>query len=285
MIPSLSDNKKRIAKQRKRVYLISFTVFFVLTWVFFKPALLVVLDPISAVYFKTASALYTVKEKTSTYFSTKERLKDYVTELEDENSRLHNRLALYENDGCHVENVGSESSLTGTTTTLGVCPTLLLQTKERGVATKASPLLSTVSYLFDTVRLNKGAKDGVFEGDIVYARGRVALGKVLSTTPTTSLVLLFSKDGIETYGSLREKGTTFKVFGNGGGSYVALVPREVEVKVGDNVLLTEDQDFSIGTVASVAFLKQDVSKKVFIRGAFHPSKLSAFYITTHDEKK
>ncbi len=275
---------------------------------------MVIVDPFISTYFKSSSSIYTGYEKTKAFFSTKEESLQYIKELEDENSRLHNKLSYYEHTDCgqtlttQVSKVETETPILNTSTStqgsstvtsligkattttqkketeIVVDPCVLVNSVpfEKIPMVRASPLLSSLSYLFDTVRLNKGFQSGVEEGAIVYTRGMVAVGKVLSVSNSSSLVLLYSKDTVETYGSLQKDSSSFKVIGNGGGTYIALVSRDTEVNVGETVLLTENQDFALGIVKEVSFLKQDVSKKILIEGGFNPAQLSVFYISTHE---
>ena len=300
MIQSLSGRQKKSALRKKRVFMILFFVVIILSWTFIRPIFLTVLDPFVSLYFKTSSSLYNTKEKTTAYFRTKEDSLSYIKQLEDENSRLHNKLALFENTNClpsqvnilptiHLATSTDTASTSNSkqpldeTSLLYDCDHLSVGSETKNLMSlKASPLLSAMSYLYDTVRLNKGQRDGVSEGDIVYTRGMVVVGKILSVTKSTSLALLYSRDGIETYGTEQKTSTSFKVTGNGGGSYLALIPRDVDIQENDKILLTENQDFILGTVASVTFDKQDVSKKVYIRGGFNPASLSLFYINKHE---
>ncbi len=246
-----------------------------------RPLFLVVADPFILLYTKTKTSLYVTKERTKAFFTTKEESLRYIHELEEENSRLHNALALLEHKDCSaLPPEKTEQSASSTELVpFDPCMLALLSKKEDETVLMVSPITAPVASLYDTFRINKGSVDGVLPENLVYTRGRIALGKVVSTTRNTSLVLLYAKDGTETFGTLKGNDTSFKVIGNGGGSYIALLPRDVLVKEGDTVLLTEDQDFALGTVESVAFLKQDVSQKVYIRGGFNPSAFGALYVT------
>lgn len=251
-----------------------------LSWFFARPLFLVVADPFILVYSKTKTSLYVSGQRARAFFTTKEESLQYIHELEEENSRLHNALSLLEHEDCTLlpllEDVDASSTEGGFS---DPCLLSLLSKKPNEITLKVSPMTAPVAALYDTVRISKGSVDGIEPDDLVYTRGRVVVGKVVSTTRNTSLVLLYAKDGTETFGTLKGNDTSFKVVGNGGGSYIALLPRDVFVKAGDTALLTEDQDFALGTVVSVSFLKQDVSQKVYIKGGFNPSALGALYVT------
>ncbi len=256
----------------------SFVIIF--SWFFLRPLFLVVADPFILLYSKTKTSLYSSGQRTKAFFTTKEESLRYIHELEEENSRLHNALSLIEHENCtplpRFDEVGASST---DFTLLDPCVMSALSKKPNEVILKVSPMTAPVSALYDTVRISKGSVDGIVADDLVYTRGRVVVGKVVSTTRNTSLVLLYAKDGTETFGTLKGNDTSFKVVGNGGSSYIALLPRDVQVKEGDTALLTENQDFALGTVVSVTFLKQDVSQKVYIKGGFNPSALGALYVT------
>lgn len=299
MIRSLSDKNKKKTIIKRRILLTVIVLFIVVSWFLVRPLFLVIADPFISLYSKTSSTVYTNFEKTKALFSTKENSLVYIKELEEENSRLHNKLAFYEHTECpHRESLSvvvqseRDVSLTSTSTVASTTSSQLqeiIQTDpcveskrshlDNEVVLRVSPLLASFSFLYDTLRINKGESDGILVNDLVYTRGMVIVGKVVSTTKNSSLVLLYSKDKTESYGMLLSGTSSFKVIGGGGGSYIALVPRDMEVKQDDTVLLAENEDYAFGNVVSISFLKEDVSKKVFIRGGFNPSSLLPLYVT------
>lgn len=305
MIQSLSDRQRHKKTKIKRVILISLTAFLVVFWVFLRPVFLFVADPLILLYGNVSGSLYTKYQKVQTFFTSKDKTLSYVRALEEENSRLHNKLALLEHSDCLPQKIegnkredididvastaSASTSMIGTTTHQVASlfdPCLLARKQQSHEITdsgfmQVSPMLSHLSYIFDTMRISKGATDGVEEGDMVFTRGMIVIGKVLSVSKHSSLVELYSKEGIESYGTLLS-GDSFKVNGIGGGSYEAYIPKDVAVSVGEKILFTWDQDLALGEVVAVESEKQDVSQKVSIRGGFNPAKLPVMYIKNHE---
>jgi cell shape-determining protein MreC len=300
MIQSLSDRNRKKSLQNKRVILIGASLLLLSFWFFLKPLFLTFFDPILSAYVGVRSSALTSFEKTRTFFITKEKSLTYIKELEEENSRLHNALARFQYDPClnQFEERGNNILGKVATTSLALSSSSekegasvndkafldpcihreKMRAKEE-VVLKVSPLVSPLSSLYDTVRINKGEGAGVQIGDAVYTRGRIVIGKVVSLTRNTALVRLYAKDGAETYGTLSDSGASFKVVGNGAGSYKAKISKDIEVDEGDIVLLTESQELALGTVASVSFEKEDVAKTLYIKGGFNVSRLGALYVT------
>ncbi len=301
MIQSLSDKNKKKNVRYRRIVLIGSTAVLLGSWFFLKPLFLTVFDPILSLYFGARSTLYITAEKTKTFFISKEKSLLYIKELEAENSRLHSALARAEYNPCATvvtpfittatssftlgtatttENVQNEK-IEGASTKQLFNPCVLVEQskQEQEVTVMVSPVTSPLASLYETFRINKGENEGIVIDDIVYTRGRIAVGKVVSVTRNTALVRLFSKDSAENLGTLIGGQASFKVIGNGAGTFKAKVPKDIPVSEGDAVLLTENQELSLGTVSLISFEKEDVAKVLYIKGGFNYSAMGVLYVT------
>lgn len=297
MIQSLSDKNRKKRLQNKRAILIFISLLLLASWFFLRPLFLRVFDPLLYTYFGAKSSTLTTLERTKAFFVSKEKSLAYIKELEEENSRLHNAMAKLEYSAClgKRDNVWSVSTpektvatstdategiiSVSTSTTIDPCALASASPLNENVTLRVSPMVSPISSLYDTLRINKGESAGVQIDDIVYTRGRIAIGKVVSLTRNTALVRLYSKDGLESYGTLMQGVASFKIIGNGAGSYKAKIPKDISVKEGDVILLTENQELALGVVSLVSFEKEDVAKTVYIKGGFSVGALGPLYVT------
>ena len=91
---------------------------------------------------------------------------------------------------------------------------------------------------YDTAVLDVGAEHGVSVGDLALS-GSVVLGKVSKIYNRTSVVEFFSTAGAKTPLFILHGGDVIPVdgVGRGGGEFVATLPTEVSVSVGDEVVM------------------------------------------------
>lgn len=91
---------------------------------------------------------------------------------------------------------------------------------------------------YDTAVIDVGLRDGATEGDLALS-GSAVLGVVSRAYARTSIVEFFSTAGRKTLVSI-VRGTTAvpaEAVGEGGGAFVAILPKAVEVSVGDPVVM------------------------------------------------
>lgn len=111
----------------------------------------------------------------------------------------------------------------------------------------ASVLRGVDTTPYDSLIVDVGSADGVYEGDLVTADGGVAIGSVRKVFSNTATVVLFSTPHEKTAVLIGGATSTVPAIaeGQGGGTFMALLPREVDVSVGDSV--------SLSTLNSVLF--------------------------------
>ncbi len=104
-------------------------------------------------------------------------------------------------------------------------------------------------------------------GARVFGAHGVGIGVVTDTFPTYAQVELFSQPQRSTDVLIQSGDTTTPttVTGTGSGNFVARVPRDVTVQVGDAVVLAQDSRIVIGMVGDVTVTPADAFKTVRIR--------------------
>jgi len=98
--------------------------------------------------------------------------------------------------------------------------------------------------------IDVGSKEGVKRGDLVLSEDRVVLGSAERVFAHTSVVKLFSSPEIETAILLGESELPFDAIGRGGGNFMVRIPRDVEVKTGDTVMLADDASMFLGRITT-----------------------------------
>lgn len=85
---------------------------------------------------------------------------------------------------------------------------------------------------YDTMIVDLGEDDGIFVGQRVFVNDNMIIGTISDVYKKTSLVSLFSTPNTETKGILVPSNTEINLFGNGGGSFSANIPRDLVVSPG-----------------------------------------------------
>lgn len=91
---------------------------------------------------------------------------------------------------------------------------------------------------YDTLVIDVGSLGGVAERDLVIVEN-VAIGRISSVFPRTSLVQLFSAPGVESNVSISTSSVMVVATGVGGGNFVGEVSRVIEVERGSVVVLPD----------------------------------------------
>lgn len=116
------------------------------------------------------------------------------------------------------------------------------------------------------------------EGAVVYVRGRQAVCIIEGIHSDNSLCKLLSSSGdlVEGVTSLTKESITLT--GDGGGNYIANVPKESNFSLGETVMYKSDQTMNLGNIVDIKNDPQDTFVKVYVRGAYNPIKSNIFYV-------
>lgn len=118
--------------------------------------------------------------------------------------------------------------------------------------------------LFDTLLLDVGADQNVSVGDIVFAYGNIPLGKISEVYTHTSKVTLFTNPGEKTNAVISSTNTYIDLIGRGGGNFEIILPREVTLSEGENVLLPDLNNYLIAKVVSTISDSRDSYQKALL---------------------
>lgn len=221
------------------------------------------IEPVVQKYSSTKGAISIMPSFVSTYFVSHKTLAEKNARLEVAIERLENELA----------------SLDASMREQGLA-------KNAGTAPSSSvlvmyPLMEDSTKLYSTILLSKGYKDGVEEGSVVYVRGMQPVCTIVNVYDRTSLCELLSK-GKKVTEAVTVSGTIMlSISGQGGGSFIADVPKTTPVSVGDDIYLRSNPALKIGSIVSIKEDDQSTGMKLYIRGIYNPVTSSVFYLNTH----
>lgn len=119
---------------------------------------------------------------------------------------------------------------------------------------------------YDNLVIDVGRQDGVDVGDKVSSPYGGALGLVMEVLERESKVLLYTSSGLATEAYLDRGDLSLTLTGRGGGVFVADLPREAEVEVGDKIFLPGIYAELVAVVEEVLVEPTDPKQILVARG-------------------
>lgn len=226
-------------------------------------------EPVTVRFFEVGGNVIGVPRFIQTFFSSHLQREQTIKDLEQRVELLENENQLY---ASRVRELTPLTEVQATSTK-----------GEHFLATiTMSSLAQDYTRLYATVIFNKGFRDDVEVGDTVFLRGRVAVCSVTEVYARSSVCSLFTAYGKTTEGVTASSSVVLTLLGRGG-HYIASVPRDTPVAVGEQVFLRDDQSFALGNVVDVIHNNQDTAWHVFVKSDYNPVSSSLFYIqkSTH----
>jgi cell shape-determining protein MreC len=253
--------------QKKRDYIkyalfTSVFLIIVIFWPMVRKYTYTALEPVVIRYGITKDSFVIFPEFFSTYLTSHKTLAEKNRNLELAVERLENALA--DKDAVLREH-SLEAALLISATTSDKSPLVMY------------PFMQDVSKIYSTIVLSKGFKDGVDIGNTVYVRGNQAACTIKEVYNSSSLCLLLTSSGVVTEGVTSSSSITLSLVGRGG-HYLADIPRDTPVTVGEVIYMRSNPRIILGTVQEVANNNQDTSWHVFVEGAYNPVTSSIFYV-------
>lgn len=110
---------------------------------------------------------------------------------------------------------------------------------------KKPPFTAYDSYIIDIGNNNVGI------GYKVYAQGNVLLGEIVEVNGNLAKVKLYSSYGEKFTALIGKNNIQASVIGNGGGSFEAVLPKDVKISLGDNVTVPDVNGSVFGIVKDI----------------------------------
>ncbi len=251
-------------KKRKNIKLFFSIVLFLIVIIFWSPVKKFsypIVEPVLTFVVSVKDFIFLIPKNIVIYFHSKNYYDERVKNLEQNVEDLENKLAINE------EIIRSQN--------------LLKDVKDIKKIIVANPVLRDPTSIYNTVILSKGFSDGINISYLVYIRGMEPVGKIEKVHSKTSELNLFSASGNKIDGVLiNEK--IIPLVGTGGGNFIANLPKDFAVNVGDNIYYATKGYGLLGTVSDIQNDIQDTYSKVYIKGTYNPMNVNNFYIEKND---
>jgi cell shape-determining protein MreC len=127
---------------------------------------------------------------------------------------------------------------------------------------------------YDMLTVDIGTDYGVKVGDKVLASANVFMGEVTEVFPHSSKVTLYSTPGRKMAVALGESAISVEAVGMGAGNFSIFIPREVEVKEGDVIIIPSITTNVFGIVEKINYKDNDSSQTVLFKSPVNISELS-----------
>ena len=148
----------------------------------------------------------------------------------------------------------------------------LLGRKESQNTILATILAKPPVSLYDTIILDVGLNKGVSIGDLVIVGNNFVVGDIAEVYEKSSLVHLFSTSGRETDITIGDERLLVRATGRGGGNFITTLPRGVEVKVGDIVILPNISAQIFGVVEHIVVTPADQFQTLLFNNPINSDK-------------
>jgi cell shape-determining protein MreC len=130
---------------------------------------------------------------------------------------------------------------------------------------------------YDSLLLDKGKKDGVKEGSLVYGTGNRVIGYIAHAYDTISHTVLFSTAGVQSVVYMPSTRTLVRAVGFGGGVIRLSIPQGIHVKEGDEVSYPTLSPSPIGKITRI--VKTDTNPDIFGYVTISDSPFNLFVVS------
>lgn len=210
-----------------------------------------------------ASAAWKSEDATVGLFGRMARLVSSKMSLVRENASLRDEIRSHEADAYMIEALREENEAMKAALGRGTKAVEVL-----GVVLSRPPVSA-----YDTLALDVGSDDGVALGQRVYVGGSVLVGDIVEVSAGTAKASLFSTPGRETPVLIGAKKTSAQAVGRGGGNFLARLPAEVEVAVGDVIVAPQLRTNVFGVVEHIEVGATDSIQTIYFRAPFNMHEL------------
>jgi cell shape-determining protein MreC len=145
-------------------------------------------------------------------------------------------------------------------------------TKQRTIL--SAILVKPPQNLYDVLTIDIGTDHGVKVGDKVMADANVYIGEVSEVFPNSSKVILYSSPGEKRQVVLGTNSVSAEAVDRGGGNFSIFLPREIEVKENDVIVIPSITPNVFGIVEKVSSQDKDSFQTVLFKSPVNISELS-----------
>ena len=126
---------------------------------------------------------------------------------------------------------------------------------------------------YDTLIIDAGTKEGIKTGNTVFALGNVPIGRVDLVSADSSKVILFSNAGEKTQTVIAGKNIFLELVGRGGGNFEMVMPKDLVLQKGDQVVLPGVNPYVLATVETIISDPRDPFTKALLTSPVNVQEL------------
>lgn len=130
----------------------------------------------------------------------------------------------------------------------------------------------------DTLVIDKGASEGLKEGNLVLAGERILIGKVVKVSRSQATVAVSSFPGVLSYGYVDRTSEAIEIKGEGGSGMQTKVPLDFDLKLGDRIMSFGPVPYEVGIVGSIEEDKASGFKNILVSLPASISKTNLVFI-------
>ncbi|MFA5778182.1 MAG: rod shape-determining protein MreC [Candidatus Paceibacterota bacterium] len=135
--------------------------------------------------------------------------------------------------------------------------------------TKIPMILATIlakpnQSIYDTLIVDVGLEQGLQMGNMVFALGNIPVGRVAEVYPNSAKVVLFSNPGEKTQAIISSKDIFMELIGRGGGNFEMVLPRDLTVQKGDQVVMSGINPYVLAVVETIISDPRDSFTKALL---------------------
>ncbi len=146
------------------------------------------------------------------------------------------------------------------------------ETKQKTVL--ASILVKPPQIPYDSLIVDIGEDFNIAIGNKVMANGNVYIGEVTEIFPHSSKIILYSTPGRKLPVVLGTNSVSMEAIGIGGGNFNIFLPREVEIKEGDVIIIPSITTNVFGIVEKINFKDKDSFQTILFKSPINISELN-----------
>lgn len=145
-------------------------------------------------------------------------------------------------------------------------------TKQKTVL--AEILVKPPQNFYDILTIDIGANHNVKVGNKVMADANVYIGEVSEVLPTSAKVILYSSPGEKRQVVIGSNSVSAEAVGRGGGNFSIFLPREIEVRENDVIVIPSITPNVFGIVEKVSSQDKDSFQTILFKSPVNISELS-----------
>lgn len=253
----LQRNRKFLNRDDKKSILVPFFIVIFLIFIFS-------LSYTRNILFTVGTPLWYIKNSTVNFVSENLSVLKSKTSLLEENSQLKDQLLLKNKEQALYEILKSENE---------DIKNILNRKKNTQNLLLSTVLVKPFLSAYDTLIIDAGKSLGVKVGDQVLADGNIYIGYISDVHDDVSRVVLYSSPGEKVKVLIGNSNIEKEAEGQGGGNFKVDLPREIDVKEGDNVVMPSISTNIFGTVEKTEFKESDSFQSVLFKNPVNVSEL------------